>query len=282
MLALGIIVAGVLVAAWVWPKAEEKQFDTATAAYGTVVSGTEVTGNVRYKNARNVAFMVGGKIDRVEVAVGDTVNAGEVLASLRDFSEVPLTDVARSMQRVVSPISGVVTAVYAAPGEIISPGAPVVTVEGPRGQYEVVAYVSENDIVHFFEGQDVATTVDAIPEETFTGEVVSIAPKATAQQGIVTYEVVTTFATDGKGFENVRAGMSVTLRVEESAVGLMAPSRAVLSREGEAYVRVVDDTAVEGYREQTVATGLRGDDGNIVITDGLAEGDEVVVRVREE
>ena len=60
---------------------------------------------------------------------------------------------------------------------------------------------------------------------------------------------------------------------ERSAV-LAVPERAVISRGGRKFIRVLTEGAVT---EQTVQTGLRGSDGRVEITSGLKPGAEVIV-----
>ena len=56
------------------------------------------------------------------------------------------------------------------------------------------------------------------------------------------------------------------------------PQRAVITKNGEKFVRVVRDSLIE---EIQIKTGLISRDGLIEITDGLNEGDKVVTFVEE-
>src|SRR5690606_18154528 len=70
--------------------------------------------------------------------------------------------------RIVAPIDGVITRFDAKVGQLASSGAPVVSMIS-NGGYEVSAGVSEMDISKITLGDDVTMTLDAFPNEIFTG-----------------------------------------------------------------------------------------------------------------
>ena len=76
-----------------------------------------------------------------------------------------------------SPISGVVAAQHVEVGEIIQPGAPILTVT-QLAEVTLTAYVPESKIGLVKLGQEAIVSVDSYPEELFLGEVVYIAPRA--------------------------------------------------------------------------------------------------------
>jgi HlyD family secretion protein len=86
-LAVGVGVAVVLVAggggvAWALSGRTGERWTTATVAMGSVQQTVSGTGTVASASRRDVAFPVAGTVATVTVGLGDTVTAGEVLASL--------------------------------------------------------------------------------------------------------------------------------------------------------------------------------------------------------
>ena len=80
---IGLIV--VLIAAVVVyekTKPVKPNFQYATAAIGNVVEQVSVTGTVSPVSNANLSFEKGGVISKIYVKVGDTITAGEPIASL--------------------------------------------------------------------------------------------------------------------------------------------------------------------------------------------------------
>jgi multidrug resistance efflux pump len=76
-----------------------------------------------------------------------------------------------------SPISGVVAARYAEVGEIAKPGVPILTITELE-EVTLTTYVPESKIGRLKLGQEAFVTVDSYPEESFSGKVVYISPRA--------------------------------------------------------------------------------------------------------
>ena len=86
-LALGVGVTVVLVAggggvAWALSGRTGDRWTTATVALGSVQQTVAGTGTVASASRRDVSFPVAGTVTAVKVGLGDTVTAGQVLASL--------------------------------------------------------------------------------------------------------------------------------------------------------------------------------------------------------
>ncbi|MDR3558037.1 MAG: efflux RND transporter periplasmic adaptor subunit [Candidatus Pacebacteria bacterium] len=85
---IGIIV--ILIAAGIYyekAKPKKPNFQYATAAIGNVVEQVSVTGTVSPVENANLAFEKGGVITKIFVKVGDTVKAGDPVASLDSASD---------------------------------------------------------------------------------------------------------------------------------------------------------------------------------------------------
>lgn len=79
--------------------------------------------------------------------------------------------------RLTAPISGTVISRNFEPGELIRPGAQVITLQDDRDRWLNV-YVPENRLDQVKAGQPVQIRVDAYPDKTFPGRVEYISPQA--------------------------------------------------------------------------------------------------------
>lgn len=174
-----------------------------------------------------------------------------------------------------APFAGVITQVAAEVGQFVSIGSALVTVQTIE-ELEVVADVPEADAVKLASGLFAEVLLDAYPtEKHVAAEVVHIAPAATIIEGVPTYEVTLYFVEE---HERLHPGLSADVRVKTgSRDGVIAvPRRAVLQRDAVEYVRVVGGDGQIIERE--VTTGLLGSDGAIEITEGLSEGERILVQ----
>lgn len=142
-----------------------------------------------------------------------------------------------------------------------------------QDQMKVSVNVDELDILSVAEGQKVSLTLDAIPEETFEGEITGIGTTGTSSGGVTKYQVEITLPKS----ESMMAGMnaSASIILEEKNDILLIPSAAVQEQGGRTFVYTEkdDETGALGG-EVEVETGL-SDGANTEITSGLSNGDTV-------
>lgn len=176
-----------------------------------------------------------------------------------------------------APFAGVITALHVTEGERAS-GLAVEIAD--TSSLEVVLRVDEVDIGALANDQPVVVTLETWPGETIQGRVVSIAPKAAAgSSGITSYEV--RVALNDTALP-VRIGMTADadLIIDGQTGVLLAPSQAVTAdREaGKYYVNLVrpGSDGSQTITRTEVTVGLKAD-GNIQITSGLNEGDQVLI-----
>jgi HlyD family secretion protein len=178
---------------------------------------------------------------------------------------------------LTAPFSGIITAVHVAVGERAS--GPALELVDPDSLH-VVLDVDEIDIGNIALGQSTLVTLESWPDQRLQGEVTAIAPKARAQQEIVTYQVHITF--DSAGLP-ILAGMTANadLTTAERNDVLLVPNRAITAdREtGLYYVSRIQGEQTERVQ---VSLGLR-DSRYTEITSGLQEGDSVsIAEARDE
>jgi RND family efflux transporter MFP subunit len=181
------------------------------------------------------------------------------------------TQIAKSTLR--TPIDGSVTTQDAKVGVVVSAGAPLVSVMS-SGNYEIEAYIPEADITKVDLDDMAIVTLDAYTDDTeLTARVIRIDPAETVIEGVPTYK--TTLVID-EGAELVKSGMTanidVVTQIREDVLNI--PTRAVVTEDGERFVRNVD--ALGEVQMLPITTGLRGSDGHIEILEGLEEGQEII------
>ncbi len=177
-----------------------------------------------------------------------------------------------------APFAGIITDQEAKPGAIVFLEETVMSMM--EENYEIEANVPEVDVAKVKVGSAVKIAFDALEDLLFTGEVTSIDPAEKIVQGVVYYPIKVNFETDPTSSFRVMPGMTADLEVvtgEKSDV-LVVPQRAVNSRDGQRFVRLltIDETGEETTEEVVVATGLRGSEGEVEIISGIKEEDKVV------
>ena len=173
---------------------------------------------------------------------------------------------------LVAPFDGVVTAVHVEVGEWAAGRA--IEIVDPTS-LEVVLDVDEVDIGRIAIGQRTNVTLETWPDQTLSGEVTAIAPKARTQSQIVTYQVHVKLGAPDIGVIPIRAGMTANadLITGKREDVLLVPNRAIVAdrNTGSYFVRRIDgDTIVR----VDVTIGMR-DSRYTEITGSLEPGDKV-------
>src|SRR5262249_32301472 len=118
-------------------------------------------------------------------------------------------------------------------------------------------------------GQDVIARSAAYPGRTFTGRVVSVDSRVDPASRAVTVRAVVPNR-DGA----IKPGMFLTVELsKERRPALMVPEQALVPEQARQFIYVVDNGAVA---KREVKLGRR-EPGFVEITEGLANGDHVVV-----
>ncbi|MGI6066956.1 MAG: efflux RND transporter periplasmic adaptor subunit [Bacillota bacterium] len=170
---------------------------------------------------------------------------------------------------VFAPISGVISQVNVTTGERVSENSTVAIVSDMNA-LEVVIPVDELDINSIQLGMEASVRVNSIPDRNFKAVVSDIAYEGTVSGGVASYDVTLTL----QNINGLKPGMSgtgeiITARKDQV---LWLPIEAVQQRGGEKFVMVRKDGKDEAVNVQV---GLVSDN-MAEITEGLAEGDEVV------
>ncbi|NLX90552.1 MAG: biotin/lipoyl-binding protein [Firmicutes bacterium] len=201
-------------------------------------------------------------------------------SSLR--AQIALLEYQRENAEFIAPEKSTVVAVHVKEGEVVAPGAPLISLYRP-GEYEVDVYLLPEDVVHVQPGMDVRVAYKGLSgEDELGGKVTKIAHAAVeriSSLGLAEQRVKVTVELSGD-VSSLRSGyaMDVTFvtRCEENS--LVVPKTALFTYEGESAVWVVRRGKAE---IQPVEKGLEADD-EVAVVSGLAEGDLVIRNTRLE
>lgn len=276
-----------------------------------VAQSKSYTANIEAFNSNNISPATPNRIKTITVDVGDLVRQGQVIATLDNSSAVQLKvnldqierdynrarqlleigsgtqvtvdqlksqlDAARTqynnlMENTIlrSPMSGIVTARNYDPGDMTS-GLPIVTVGQITPSVKLIINVSENDISDVSNGMNVDVTLDAFPEEQFSGKITRIYPQVDPSTRTIKAEVIVSNG-DGK----ILPGMFGRVNLNHGTVSrVLVPDRAVVKQTGSGnrYVYVYKDGTVS-YNKVSLGQRL----GNTYeVIEGINDGDTVVI-----
>ena len=170
---------------------------------------------------------------------------------------------------------------------------PLFVIAEDLAKMKVDTHVSEADIGKIETDQEASFTVDAYPNQTFTGNVWQIRNKPTGSNNIVTYDVV--ILVDNKE-RKLKPGMTAdvriltaqrenVLRVPRAALRFIPPPSAQI--EGKSHEKIRSRSVVwvpvenQKIKAVSVDTGVSGDLFTEIQDGSLKEGQKVIVEASE-
>jgi multidrug resistance efflux pump len=174
----------------------KKRLDDAWAKYRKAILWLELETNLETANAR-------------------LAQAQKDYDSLQDPSFAEDTAGARAAlanAEVRAPFRGVLTNLDLKVGEFASAGTPVVTIADTSRWVVKTTDLTEIDVVNLSEGEAVTITFDALPDEEFKGNVLTIGQNYSENQGDVVYEA-TILLTEAS--PAMRWGMTAEVKFEK-------------------------------------------------------------------
>lgn len=181
---------------------------------------------------------------------------------------------------ISSPIGGTVTDVKYQAGEQIGSNVPIIILASERN-FEIEVDISEADIAKIHVGNSAEFTLDAFGDNVkFQGKVFSIDPAETVIQDVIYYKTKISFNDDNPYMDNIKAGMTanIILTTAKKDNILVAPSRAILEKNGDKIIRILENGELF---EKPAEIGLKGDGGLVELVSGAKEGDVAVTYINE-
>lgn len=183
-----------------------------------------------------------------------------------------------SKYRIFSPIAGVVTKADIKEGEGSTVGKTVFSIISDTS-YEIEAYVPEADIAKIKVSDNARITLDAYGSDVmFNGRVTTIDPAETIIDNVPTYKTTLHFT---ESDPRIKSGMTANIDIGTSSrMGvLFAPERAIITKNGDKFIRIVDADGVT--TDKLVTVGLKGSDGSIELTSGPNEGTTIIMAPKD-
>ena len=202
--------------------------------------------------------------DQAEAMLRSAESQVEALQAQLDLAQNRL-----GYTRLVSEITGVVTARGPEAGEMVSPGRMIIQVARDGGR-DAVFDVPERIKDNTTKNADITVTLSSDPKVTTAGKVREVSPRADPVTG--------TFAVRVRLLDPppaMRLGTTVTGRIRvDAAAGVSLPAAALMRADGRTAVWVVDaKTGTVALRNITVGSS---DAATVVASSGLNPGDVVV------
>lgn len=179
-------------------------------------------------------------------------------------------NLASSVFVLTAPISGIVVERNGTIGATVGTDANLFKIIDLSSVW-IDANVFEKDLERVRLGQAVKVTIPAFPESTFYGKVTLISSVVDPETRTV--KVRTEVANrDGRLKPDMFASVEIVTAAKVTAISI--PLSAVLDDGGRSVVFVADGNE---YKKKDVTLGLKSEE-RVEITDGLSEGDKVVVK----
>jgi len=172
---------------------------------------------------------------------------------------------------ITAPFDGIVAVITPSVGDPVGANAAVITLQDPTAM-RVDVNSAETDISSVQIGQPATVTFDALPSQTFSGKITSIAPSAKVQQGVVNYPVSISL----EQVQGVKDQMTASAQIvtQQRNNVLLVPNRAIRTQGRNRTVQVVLTNGTTETR--TIQTGMSGDQSTEVVS-GLQEQDKVTI-----
>ena len=196
---------------------------------------------------------------------------------------------------ITSPIDGVVLSKSVEEGQTVAASfntPELFNIAQDLTNMRVIADIDEADIGSVKEGQRASFTVDAYPNDVFSGEVTQVRQEATTTNNLVTYEVVSSAPNqDLKRKPGLTANITVYTQeltdvvcVPNKALRILPTQQTIGKRklvdcEGKNKVWTLTDNG-STVKAIAVQTGM-SDGINTEILSGVKEGQQVIVEIKE-
>jgi RND family efflux transporter MFP subunit len=190
-------------------------------------------------------------------------------------SVVAQTEERRSYTRLISPLTGSVLERVIEPGNLLQPGDEVVRL-GDFSTVKIVVQVSELDLGQIRLGQSVDVRFDALPGQTFTGEVARISPAADPVARLIPVEI-TMSNPEGRIGSGLLARVNFTGAASQRVVVPASALETGADSDADTVFVIEESGETATVVARSVEVGDRAN-GNVEILSGLDGGESFVVR----
>jgi membrane fusion protein, multidrug efflux system len=198
----------------------------------------------------------------------EQVRAGAQASTARARANLAKAIEQLSYAQIKADFAGVVTAVSAEVGQVVSPGQSIVTVARPDVR-EAVVDIGADFPVPLTVGLPFIVSLQLLPDVQVEGQIREIAPQA---DSVTRMHRVRIALNDPP--ESFRLGSTITARLSKAHSRILrVPASAVLKKRAETFVWVVDDptSTVSLHR-----VDLSEDEGGIRVVSGMTAGARIV------
>lgn len=177
-----------------------------------------------------------------------------------------------------APADGTITQIDTKVGQQANAMQPIFILQNINSLH-TEAYVSESNVASLKLGQSVDYTFDALgPDQHFAGEVLTIDPASTVISGVVNYLVKASLPNIPEIKPGMTVNMTILVATRENALAISGS--AIINKDGEQTVRVIDNPITKTYHSVKVETGLQADGGQVEIISGLENNQEIVTLIK--
>lgn len=250
----------------------QAQADVARAAYnrtkslydkGIVARAALETAEADWKASRAAVASAGARIDQSQAALSST--------------QVDL-----SRTNIVSPIAGIVVDRQIEPGQTVAASlqAPVLfRIAQDLSRMEVKINVDEADIGQVRVGQQVRFTVDAFPDDNFTGVVTQVRVQPQTEQNVVAYTVIAEADNPGgKLLPGMTANADIVIEQKRNVLKVPAAALRWSPADAEAPTQARGSPGMGGGGQRRQGGGAGGMTSGVVWV--LRDGEPTPVPVR--
>jgi membrane fusion protein, macrolide-specific efflux system len=269
-------------------RAQEKTLETrlVKAVLGDIAETVDATGDVAPLNRVEIKPPVSGRIEKILIAEGDRVRAGQIIAWMSSTERAAIIDSATALgpeerQRweesykaapILSPISGNVILSNVVPGQTVDASTVLFALSD---QLIVMAQVDEVDISRVHIGMNALVTLDAYPAQKISGKVLAILYEGKNVSNVISYGVKIVPERVPPFFRSqMTANVSLIVNQKENA--LLIPLQAIQAHpNGDKYVLLSPPEGKPAAAD--ITTGV--ENGTLAeVTSGLHAGDTVMIR----
>jgi len=256
------------------------------AAEAPIEQTVEATGSVAPYHRVEIKAAISGRIEKLLVAEGDRVTAGQIIAWMSSTDRAAILDAARAQgpeelkkwqdtykpTPIIAPLPGVIILNNVVEGQTIDAS---VVIYAMSDLLIVLAQVDESDIGRIHIGMPTRITLDSYPDKKEQAKVFDILYEGKNVSNVIQYPVKIKLEKTPPYYRSqMTANISFILKRKEKA--LLVPASAVREKDGSKQVLTPNPEPGGKPIWHEVKTGIENDT-SVEIVSGLAAGDTVLI-----